>query len=59
MQRTVQVRSIGFSVTIKAFYEYRYISSKTYQIIKEKGLSMKRPKRNIPKSMIDNPWSFH
>jgi len=52
-------RFLCYYKILEAFYEHRYIFSKTDQIIKKKGLSIKRPKRKITNSMIVKAMLHH
>jgi hypothetical protein len=45
-------RFLCYYKILEAFYEHRYIFSKTDQIIRERRLQIRRPKRMITKSMI-------
>jgi hypothetical protein len=52
-------RFLCYYKILEAFYEHRYIFSKTDQIIREKRLQIKRPKRIITKSMVVKAMLHH
>jgi|GEM_PF-3549103 len=52
-------RFLCYYKILEAFYKHRYIFSKTDQFIKEKGFSIKRPKRKITKSQIVKAMLHH
>lgn len=52
-------RFLCYYKILEAFYEHRYIFSKIDQIIRERRLPIKRPKRKITKSMIVKAMLHH
>ncbi len=52
-------RFLCYYKILEAFHAHRYIFKKTDQVIKEKKLSIKRPKRKITKKMLINALLNH